>query len=209
MLYLTSTGILPVEILAEMFIMAKVGRSPPRKNWYDLDTMNLDFYGNPNYVNYNEEYPLYKALRLVCKHFSQMATPLLFGNVFLLSNIQVSRPIYVYFLSLAGNENWMMSTLMSVIHVKQALADPILEPGEPRPHLQDSAPCETCWSNHARGTEPYLPAYGNIKEFRADNEGSFDRYKCPGPNYGPLAQLPTGVADFYSRYQRWHKAEKT
>ena len=80
---------LPAELLGYIFRLAKVGPKDPEEV-YIYPTDITDFRGDPNRVNPNEEHPLYKSLRLVCKRWSAISTPLLFETIVLLSHATVS-----------------------------------------------------------------------------------------------------------------------
>ena len=84
-----SIDTLPIELLDNIFRLAKVGRKDPKKV-YIFSTGITDFKGDPNEVNPNEEHPLYKSLRLVCKRWTTISTPLLFKTILLLSHAKVS-----------------------------------------------------------------------------------------------------------------------
>lgn len=67
---------LPTELFEEIFLWAKLGQNTP--------TRRLDDYDDPNVFSQNEEYPLFKSLRLVCRRLRDVATPRLFHTVVLL-----------------------------------------------------------------------------------------------------------------------------
>ena len=80
---------LPTGLLGYIFRLAKKGRKHPEKV-YIYSTGIMDFRGDPNEVSPSEEHPLYKSLRLVCKRWRAISTPLLFETVVLLSHAKVS-----------------------------------------------------------------------------------------------------------------------
>ena len=84
-----SIDALPTELIDRIFRLAKLGRKDPEKV-YMFSTGIIDFRGDPNEVNPNEEHPLYKSLRLVCKRWRDISTPLLFDTFVLLSHVKVS-----------------------------------------------------------------------------------------------------------------------
>lgn len=80
---------LPAELLDHIFRLAKLGRQDPQKHYMFSEGI-MDFRGDPNEVNPNEQHPLYKSLRLVCKRWGDISTPLLFETIILLSHAKVS-----------------------------------------------------------------------------------------------------------------------
>ena len=85
---------LPDEILLTILLLARAGKADPERvfinNPYGPD---MDFLHDPNDVNPNEEYPLYKSARLICKRWKIIATPLLFETLILLSHSKVFYPV--------------------------------------------------------------------------------------------------------------------
>ena len=85
---------LPNEILLTILMLAKKGKADPQRVFInDPYGPDMDFLNDPNDVNPNEEYPLYKSARLVCKHWRVIATPLLFETLILLSYSKVLYPV--------------------------------------------------------------------------------------------------------------------
>ena len=70
---------LPYETLEHLFRLAKIGPVKPR--------ITEHYEGDPNEISPNEDYPLFKTLRQVCKTWHDVATPLLFRTVVLWSHI--------------------------------------------------------------------------------------------------------------------------
>ena len=98
---------LPIELLDNIFRLAKVGRKDPKKE-YMFSTGITDFKGDPNEVNPNEEHPLYKSLRLVCKRWTTTSTLLLFETIVLFSHAKVGfhEVIPSYYWNRAFSASW-------------------------------------------------------------------------------------------------------
>ncbi|KAI4241314.1 MAG: hypothetical protein L6R40_004620 [Gallowayella cf. fulva] len=82
---------LPTEILIEIFTWAKCDRAEPQEvMMWDESTSShiMEYPGDPNLVNPNEEHPSLKSFRQVCKVWYGVATPMLFRAVVLLPNIE-------------------------------------------------------------------------------------------------------------------------
>ena len=106
----------PVELLDIIFQLAKTGRKDPVKEYkYPADIM--DYRGDPNEVNPNEDFPLYKSLRLVCKRWKAISTPLLFDTVVLLSHAMVS-PIHEFmpFAQIHSKHFMLVGSIHNPIH---------------------------------------------------------------------------------------------
>lgn len=79
-------GDLPSELLQHIFLWAKIGPSEP--NIEDFRCYGSRRREDPNSVAPNEEYPLFKSLRLVCRAWHALATPMLFQEVVLMPNVE-------------------------------------------------------------------------------------------------------------------------
>ena len=86
---------LPPEILDWIITLAKVERKLPQQLYHNnsFAGSGRDFRGDPNKISPNEEYPLYKAIRCVCKRWNLHGTPLLFRTIVLLSHSKVGKMV--------------------------------------------------------------------------------------------------------------------
>lgn len=82
----TSIDDLPVELLNEIITLAADDRPDSEKV---ANAGARDLVNSSNDIKQNKNYSLYKSLRLVCKLWLELATPLLFESIVLLSHLQV------------------------------------------------------------------------------------------------------------------------